>query len=237
MKKFLIVLLAALLLVSFTSCDNQKKIDEAVAKEEAKAAEAKESLLSFYDTYNIADKYKSLVREEAYSIDLSDYNKDGETDAEKEAIGKVIYSLLYYSNVGDYQAFNHGQGEKKITSATGTVKVELSDDGNSYTFTAENVSIKASYTPATGKSDHYKKIDNATLTLDGIISVKYNITDEEKGSGTEVGKVTELEENGTSYKDIEYTKTYTDSYTGAFTEALCDGKNVDCDILTKTLIN
>ncbi len=201
MKKFLIALLAVLLLVSFTSCDTQKKINEAVAEEEAKAAEAKEALISFIGTYNAAEKYDDYLYNDACDLDLSKDNSYAQ-----------ILVKRYLSNPDSF---------KEIKKAAGTVKVEKSEDNYKATVTFTGVNISFSYTQG-------KKETTETLTLDGVIYQVFSFVDE--NNGTKEYKVTGLKENGIEYKDIEFLQTAVDGEM-TFTTATCDGKNVDVDIL------
>ncbi len=227
MKKIIISMLTVLLLLSFTSCDTQKKIDEALEKQ-------KDTLISFRDTYDVAKRYntvisvagKQLGNGESMEYVLSDFNGEDKT------VETAIYMLLSSSN-SEYARISDTASSKKVESATGTVKIEKSEDG-AYTLRAEGVDIKATY----NSSDRETKVD-ATLSLDGVIYQKDN-KDEETGEETLNFKVTGFRQNSTQYKDIEYSVTSEESTDEAtfsgkviFTKAICGEDDVDLDILNR----
>ncbi len=217
MKKIIIALSAALIIISFTGCDTQKKIDEVLAREKA-------TLISFIDTRDAAEKYNSFMRYKS-TYNLSDFNSGEKTEKERESIENIIYRILSFSDNNQYAPFTSSDTNKTIESATGTIEALKSEDGTTYTLTLKNVSIKASYTTVEGDSV------NASLTLDGVIYQKKTTDDEDE---TIVYKVTDFTENGTSYLDIELTVLLSGPpYTSEVTKAVCGGKNVDLDILNK----
>ena len=198
MKKIIISLMVVLLLLSFTSCDTQKKIDEALKAE-------KENLISFRDTYDAAKRYSTVISVDGKQLEngesveyvLSDFNS---TDKDKATAAETAIYMLLSSSNSEYALISDTASSKKVESATGTVKVEKSEDG-AYTLRAEGVDIKATYT----FSDSETKV-NATLSLDGVIYQKDN---EDKATGKETFnfKVTGFKQNSTQYKDIEYSVT------------------------------
>ncbi len=215
MKKILIALSAVLLLVSFTGCDNQEKIDEALA-------EQKNVVLSFIDTATVANKYTkgADLAGEAREYDLSKYNDSADTTT----IKNLICNLLNRSN-DEYSCFVEGSEFVKITSASGTVKIE--ESGGTKTTTFKDINIVAEVNNSAGKDVTGK------LTLDGVISVKETSRGSAESTTREL-KVTGLNENGTSYKDIEvtYTKEHSNSAV-TFSKAVCDGTSLDLDLLNK----
>lgn len=233
MKKIIISMLAVLLLLSFTGCDTQKKINDALDKQ-------KDTLISFRDTYDAAKRYNNVIYEAGKQLEngasmeyvLSDFNSKDKSEEEKKTLETAIYMLLNSSN-SKYARISYTASSKKVESATGTVKVEKSEDG-AYTLRAEGVDIRATYNSSDGETEV-----NATLSLDGVIYQKDN-NDEETGEETFNSKVTGFRQNGAQYKDIEYSVTSKQSTDGAafswkviFTKAICGENNVDLDIINR----
>ncbi len=220
MKKFLIALFAVFLLVSFTSCDTQKKIDEAVEEAVDKAlAEQMETMLSIKDSWAVSyryDDHTANVDEGKY--DLSLYSSDATI---KDCIIRILAdstNTLYNSNYWT------------IKSASGTVSIVESEEesgDNERTLTLTGVSIEATYE---GK--------DVSLTLDGEIYRKLIVVDEDKRIFDVERKMTGFKENGTQYKDIELSYRSsgdhdlgTDYSLLTFKKAVCDGKNIDVDFM------
>ncbi len=203
-----------LLLVSFTSCDPQKKIDKAIA-------EQKDTVFSFIDTVTTACEYSTLLRSKnAEEYDLSKYN---DTTEEGKAIKNLIGLLLCVSNKEEYSYF--GSSNYTVDNASGTVKFAVDGDASTLTFTG--VSVKAACVVSNDKTVI------GELTLDGVISVKNTTSGKTEDYTTTIElKVTGLNENGTSYKDIELTFVSDDSDI-IYTKAVCDGTSLDIEMLNK----
>lgn len=222
MKKFLILLFAVFLLVSFTSCDTQKKIDEAVEEAVDKAlAEQMETMLSIKDSWAVSCRYDDITAHmDEGKYDLSLYSNNAEI---KDCIIRILAdstNTLYNSSYWT------------IKSASGTVSIVKSDeesDDNESTLTLTGVSIEATYT--------YKNKE-VSLTLDGEIYRKLIVVDDDKRIFDVERKMTGFKENGTQYKDIELSYRSsgdhdlgTDYSLLTFKKAVCDGKDIDVDFM------
>lgn len=219
MKKILITLSAIFIFLAFTSCDTQRKIDEALDTEKA-------SLLSLRETFDKAARYSTAVS----SLGEGDYDLSkciSNDSTEKKAALKVMGTLLYCNNLL-YEAFTKEGADITIEEAEGTLKIEKVDD-DAYTVTATGVKINASCTIET--EDYKDKIENATLTLDGVIYIREKMDYEEKKLFFDYN-IKGFKENGISYEDIELSF-IKDSSGRRYTKAVCDGRNVDLEILDK----
>ncbi len=223
MKKVLIALLAVLLLVSFTSCDTQKKIDDAVAEAEAKAAAKEKATLDFKVTFSFAKNFGSVLdKDYVGTYDLSKWNSTDSEDSEakgkaNDAISKM-YSIWYSDS-------NNSASEYTTKSASGTIIIEEKD--GKIVFTAKDVNIS------------FLKNGNEKITywikLGGVISIKTEENTEE-GYSTIVLTADELSRGVDTLEPIVATiKKYTDKTKGVFTSATCSGIELDCDIINNII--
>ncbi len=218
MKKVLIALLAVLLLVSFTSCDTQKKIDDAVSEAEAK----EKATLDFKVTFSFAKNFDSVLNKNYVgTYDLSKWNSTDSEDSEakkaNDAISKM-YSIWYSDS-------NNSASEYTTKSASGTIIIEEKD--GKIVFTAKDVEIS------------YLKNNDTTKTywikLGGVISIKTEENTEE-GYSTKVLTADELSRGVDTLEPIVATiKQYADETKGVFTSATCSGIELDCDIINNLI--
>ncbi len=219
MKKVLIALLAVLLLVSFTSCDTQKKIDDAVSEAEAK----EKATLDFKVTFNFAKNF-GVVLEKDYvgTYDLSKWNSTDSEDAEAKTKANEAILIMYgiwYSDSSNYA------DKYETKSASGTIIIEEID--GKIVFTAKDVEIS------------YLKNNDTTKTywikLGGLISIKTEENTKE-GYSTIVLTADELSRGVDTLEPIVATiKQYADETKGVFTSATCSGIELDCDIINNLI--
>lgn len=221
MKKVLIALLAVLLLVSFTSCDTQKKIDDAVAEAEAKAAAKETATADFVETFNATMSYTYLLQEElvgSYDLSKFDSTEDADKDA-KTAANVMIQSLIYCA--GYYDSWDNSSLTDR--KASGTVNITKEEDG---TIVLNAKDVKISWKRG-GKS--------YSVDLSGEIKDKETENKTENTSTYEY-EVVSLTEDGTTYKPITATIYTEKEQEKKLTYAVCNGIELNCDIV-KRLIN
>lgn len=214
MKKVLIMILAVLLLVSFTSCDTQKKIDEAVADAEEKAVAREEATVDFCETFNIVSIYRSILQNDklyncTYDLSKFDDSSSSGTDSPYENAKSAISVLLGTEKKRD--SWDTGSSCK---DASGTVDISVKDDGT-VVFNAKNVKI--SWTDKSSKKQEF--------SLEG--EIKYKATE----NGVEF-EVTSFVLHGITYKPITAKITYDEENVGSFTEAICNETALNCDFIT-----
>ncbi len=213
MKRILITLTALIMLIALTSCNYYT---------------TQEATLDFIDTYKVAYPYfnnlEFFTEIGSDTYDLSEY-------ADNEITKDLALMLLYSSNE-NYKIFAPKNGRDGITieDACGSVKIERSSDLASFKLTAADVSVKAKFTPDEETRD--EKEMEGTLHLRGTISAEMPSTNNE--SDIWEFYVEGFEQNSVSYRDIEADM---DHYKTKFTKAVCNGKNADCDTLTKELLS
>lgn len=213
MKRILIALATLIMLIALTSCNNYTTW---------------EATLDFIDTYKTAYPYfnnlEFFTEIGSDTYDLSEY-------ADKEVTKNLALMLLYSSNE-NYKIFAPKNGGDRLTieDASGTVKIERSSDLASFKLTAAGVYVKAKFTPE--KETWDEKEMEGTLHLRGTISAEMPSTSDE--SDIWEFYVEGFEQNSVSYRDIEANM---DHYKTKFTKAVCNGKNADCDSLTKELLS
>ncbi len=228
MKRFLVILLAALLLLSFTSC-NQDKIDELeaqVKQEEAKVEQEKadhEATIKNFEDFMEAFVLTSDLLSTSYGKDGALANNTGEmdfasldltTDANKITFGAAFIERFVELKDGEYiigSEYSPSTGSTttysapKATKATGKIKVEVEVTTSSQTRTLEfdNVSFKVDYAIKTGSGkDDVKSATLETLTLSG--KLVYSLSGSE-----EIQRITVSFKgtvNGTAY-DVSLTAT------------------------------
>lgn len=148
MKKIMIMLLAALLLVSFSSCEKDKS----------------EDVIAAYESFCKAQKMVEDV-----PIIFSDMSVTNEKPVVEKSNSEIaIDSDLRYL-LGDIDSKYENISTTKDLSATGTVKVELSKDetNRTETWTVTNCEISFKYA-VTGSEDY---IDDK-VTINGTFKIK-----------------------------------------------------------------
>ncbi len=211
-----------------TSADEEQKKEIREAFEEAGVKASDDDVLAvfnFKNTYNSTASLWSLGYYQMTSLSSGvDLSKYGDSDSGKE-VSNLIYELL-----ADSVPYNQGEsvfdldntkatGKRAVVSAEGTLKVVSSSSGNAV-ITAKGVSVKCTYTPA----DNTSEVIEGTLTLDCEISV-------ESGNGSINYTVKSLKINGETCKAIEATMTNN----GKFSKAVCDGDELNCDVVNKII--
>ncbi len=216
MKKVLIALLAVLFLVSFTSCDTQKKIDDAVAEAEAKAAAKETATADFVETFNANMSYTYFLQEEfvgSYDLSKFDSTEDADKDA-KTAANNMIQSLIYCAGHSDTWE-NSSLADRK---ASGTVNITKEEDG---TIVLNAKDVKISW-KRDGKS--------YSVSLNGEIKDKETENKTENTSTYEY-EVVSLTKDGTTYKPITATIYTEKEQETKLTYAVCNGIELNCDIV------
>ena len=214
MKKLFVILLVALLLVSFTSC-NQDKIDDLEKKVAEKEAENEATIQNYEDftaTYNAAMKIALVSYTLAYDSSSKSYN---ETLSAENVTGEKIISAWYYINGGDYISDVTKSTEEGGISGT----IKTSETGASI----KNVIVKFTY----------KTSSSSETTNNGEISMNVETTSSTSEDGktrTTTAKSVSLQ--GVSYKDISFTQ----DEKGTFTAATVDGKDVNLNLLNSQIV-
>lgn len=224
MKKVLIAFLALLLLVSFTSCDTQKKIDDAVA--------AREQLyIDYSDTYRTINTYSIgsfNVTDGTYDLSKFDFSTSSSTtnysDLEKivmQLISGDLYSKDDYKGVTGL-SFKYVKCEGKVTVKSSE---DEEKDTSSYECKIEGVKISYSY------SYDSKTYTDATLTLDCEYSYSKS-TDTKADTVTESTVVKSLSINGETKKSIENVTVRNETtYKSKVTKATCGGVALNIELL------
>ena len=217
MKKLFVILLAALLLVSFTSC-NQDKIDELEKKVAEKEAE-KEAIVKNYEDFVDAYSFYNRFSPSFSLVIRPDSDNKVDVDFSTSSLKPGTISIVEYlapleedeelSSSSLIEAKGTISGTGKMDSTTNKqTEAALKFTGNSF---------KVSYTTNKASAKEF------TLTLDGDYSFK---------NGTDKSEVTfKMTVNGTAY-DISFEM---DSKTGEFTTAKANGKDVNIDLLNNQI--
>ena len=225
MKKLFVILLAALLLVSFTSC-NQDKIDELEKKVAEKETEnetlkaEKEDIVKNYEDF--VDAYSFYNRfSPSFSLVIRP-DSDNKVDVDfstSSSLKPGIISILEYLALTEDEKLNSNTLTETKGTISGTGKMDSTTNEQTEAalkFTGNSFKVK--YT--TNKTSEAKEF---TLTLDGDYSFK---------NGTDKSEVTfKMTVNGTAY-DISFEK---DSKTGEFTAAKANGKDVNIGLLNNQI--
>lgn len=218
MKKVLIALLAILLLVSFTSCDTQKKIDDAVAEAEAKAAAKETATADFVETFETAMGYFNLVQNYKGSYDLKkcDFTDKSDKTEEVKKINGVILMLLGCK-------YDEKWEDATLTEVKASGTVEITEKDNTYVLNAKDVKISCK-----------KNSKSYSVNLNGEMKYK-STTDDTKNTTSEI-EVVSLTLDETTYKPIT-TILYTVSGKKypTFTSAICSGIELNCDIINRLI--
>ena len=194
MKRFLVILLAALLLFSFTSC-NQDKIDELEAKvkqEEAKVEQEQadhEATIKNFEDFMEAFALTSDLLRTSYGKDGALAKKTGEMDFASLDIttdeNKITFTTDFIERfvvLKNDESIDIEETKKpKATKATGKIKVQAEQTTSSQTQTLEfdNVSFKVEYSVTKGKSSSVATLE--TLTLSGKLVFSTSGSEESLG--------------------------------------------------------
>ena len=232
MRKLIVVLMAVLMLVSFTSC-NQDKIDE-LEKKVAQNEADKETFTEFVDAFQsvmaiknayddvLFDKYAKDDKLRTSPITLHEHENDDTKDVFPEFSGNGYDRLWLYQQIllkkPDITDFEF---DKKNTTGTVTYEGTLTVDNLNYKIVNNVIAVKYKLEG----SDEWVS-DRIKLDIDGSLSCK---TSNDSGLGTAT-----VSFNGTICgKEINLSFVATRSNTGylKFTAAEINGKKVDLVLL------
>ena len=235
MRKLIVVLMAVLMLVSFTSC-NQDKIDELEKKVSEKEAEIAQKEAEKETFTEFVDAFQSVMAiEGAYENVL--YKNGYRTSPIK----------VYYNSDGDYVVpdFTGGDWSIWITQQALLKKPNLTE----VQYDKSNTSGSVTYEGTLTKNNFTYKI------VDNVIAVKYKTKDSvdyetepikldingslscKKDSDSNSGKVT-FSFNGTICGEtinISFVATWTNADFIKFTAASINGKDVDLVLLNNVI--
>ena len=230
MKKYLIIILAALLVFSFVSCKDSGNTEDVAAEYEKKITEEqtkRESIVKNYEDFLLAKNFAENGLWTAYSkaitADMDDTTINYETDTSLNSV--TVDAVPYFVSLADGET---AEGGAKLTAKSGSVKVK--DVGSSgqrpfyynkdLTFT--NVVVTVEYTVK--KADGTTEEKTANITLNGTFSV------------TNSSNSIEFEINMT-VGDKTYNATWTfdtSKNTWKYTAATANGENVEMRLLSQT---
>ncbi len=237
MRKVIVILLAALLLLSFTSC-NQDKIEEleAQVKQEKEDHEATiKNFEDFIDTYDIlkgfySTNYNGLLTssEDTFEVTLDSTNASN--------IGFKGDFIKHFAVLNEGETFSE-ENYPTTKNATGAIRVTKEQTESTYysrTLEFKNTSFDIEYSyivyDSSNKTTSVKKRDLKGLTISGTLSISENR--ETSNSATVIfsfdGTI-----NGTKYK-LSYSATYnTSDSTYEYTEVKVNGNAVELRIVNK----
>lgn len=223
MKRFLVILLAALLLLSFTSC-NQDKIEEleAQVKQEQEEKEATvKNYEDFVDAFIFSGRLSTQFTNVLFTKDQSGDNyvpatlpieyTETNTDTKPAFLNSFISNFI---TLGENESLDYSNNPT-VTKASGKIKGTITDRQN-MSLTFEDNSYTVKYKVDGDSEDRELKLE---------LSGTYAIT------GTETsGTVTlNLTINKTKY-DVSYTMS---SKTMKFTAAKVNGEDVNLNLANK----
>ena len=223
MKRFLVILLAALLLLSFTSC-NQDKIEELEAQVKQEQAEKEATVKNyedFVDAFIFSGILSAQFNDVLFTKDQSGDNHvpvtlpieytETSTATKPEFLNSFISSFITLS---ENESLNYGY-DPTVTKASGKIKGTITDIEN-MSLTFEDNSYTVTY-----KVDGDTEERELKLELSGT----YTITGNEAG-----GTVTlNLTINKAKY-DVSYTM---NSKTMKFSAAEVNGEDVNLNLANK----
>ena len=229
MKRFLVILLAALLLFSFTSC-NQDKIDELeaqVKQEEAKVEQEKadheatiKNFEDFFEAMSAIGSYTQL-----YSSTLGD-SSDVDVTLDKTKVSSFTNHLSRFVSLEEGESV--ASGDASIEAASGTIKGKNKHPDGSGTYIPYDIDLTYTNVSTTIKysvSDKNGKIAAKTdLTITISVSGRFIQKEDANTGATTVSFKGTI--NGTEY-DYSFAK---NKY-GEFTSAKINGNNVELRLL------
>jgi hypothetical protein len=242
MRKLIVVLMAVLMLVSFTSC-NQDKIDELEKKVSEKEAEIeqnkveKETFTEFVDAFQsvmaIEEAYEDVLKSSSeyrtspitLTYDANDSNKCIMPDFEGSSFDSSwIYQQTLLKNP-DIKAFKFDESK---TSGTVTYEGTLTSNNLNYKIVNNVIAVKYNL----DGSDNYLE-EPIKLVIDGSLSCK---TDGKLSSDS--GKTVSFAFNGTICGEeinLSFDASSTSTDFLKFTAAKINGKDVDLVLLNNLI--
>ena len=215
MKKLFVILLAALLLVSFTSC-NQDKIDDLEKKVAEKEAENEATIQNYEDftaTYNAAMKIGqaayALANDVTTTLIEKTLSAENVTTSQISSAWWCIYGGLAISDVE--KSTEEGSISGKIKSSGSESEVE-------------NIVVKFTYKASSSSETTL----NGEIKMNGVVT---NTKSESEKTKSVTAKSVSLQ--GVSYKDISFTL----DKDGKFTAAQVEGKDVNLNLLNNQIDN
>lgn len=225
MKKYFIIILAVLLLFTFTSCKDKSAEVEAEYKEKLAAQEAEnESIVKNYEDFMEVQRFADDGLWMMFSSCIT-------ADCEKN-ITELSLSTLYNGAAKYYVTAADGEtvsGNANVTAKSGTIKAEnVGSEGNDNFYynkeiTFDDNEFTLSYYVKDANGTATKK--TADVTLDGTFSVK--VDTENKTIKIDV----DVTANEKTYKASWTLDTTTLKY--KYKEATVNGKEVELRLLNK----
>ena len=225
MKKYFIILLAVLLLFTFTSCKDKSAEVEAEYKEKLAAQEAEnESIIKNYEDFMEVQRF---AENGLWMMFSSCITADCEKNITELSLSSLYYGAAkYYVSVADGETVVQGAS---VTAKSGTIKAENVDTEGRESFyynkelTFDDNEFTLSYNVKDANGTTTNK--TADVTLDGTFSVK--VDTENKTIKIDVDVTT----NKKTYKASWTLDTTTLKY--KYKEATVNGKEVELKLLNK----
>ena len=223
MKRFLVILLAALLLLSFTSC-NQDKIEELEAQVKQEQAEKEATVKNyedFVDAFIFSGRLPAQFTNVLFTKDQSGDNDvpvtlpieytETSTDTKPTFLNSFILNFI---TLGENESLNYSE-KPTVTKASGKIKGTITDEQN-MSLTFEDNSYTVTY-KVKGETEERE----LKLELSGTYAIS-----ETETAGTVTLNVTI---NKTKY-DVSYTM---NPKTMKFSAAKVNGENVNLNLANK----
>ena len=216
MKKFLLIMITVLTVISLVACSASGiSEEEAEKRTQAKLDEAAE-------TYGEFIKYRLFLQNGLWRNVLSQYSAYSETPLENATITGISGG-----SVANYAEYMHATDEYKISGSTTNSKfVEGTTSGTYTDATISNVRLTATY-EIINRADGTSK----TVKDEEIVISKGAYTATTTGTDSNYTQTLSISTtiNGTEYS-ISYTKKY-ENGTGGYTAASVNGKEVSTKFL------
>lgn len=233
MRKVIVILLAALLLLSFTSC-NQDKIDELEAQVKQEKEDHEATIKNFEDFMDAHDILKEFYSTN-YNGLLTSSEDTFEVTLDSTNASKIVFGYDFikrFATINDGETF--AETTRTTKNATGAIKV-TEEDSNSETLEFTNTSFDIEYSctvyDSSNKTTSSIKREIKGLTISGTLST----TEKEETSDTATATFSfDGTINGTKYK-LSYTISVNlNDRSYEFTEAKVNGNDVELRLLNKT---
>ena len=233
MRKVIVILLAALLLLSFTSC-NQDKIDELEAQVKQEQAAHAATIKNFEDFMDVHDIMKEFYVTKYNNGLLTSTEDTFEVTLNSTNASNIVFAddfIKRFATLNDGEELSSYQ-DPTTTNASGTIKITKGTNSRTLEFNNTSFDIRYYYTVNNNVASEPREIKG--LTISGTLST----SEEEETSDTATGVFSfDGTINGTKYK-LSYTISVNikDTTDYEFTEAKVNGNNVELRLLNKTNI-
>ena len=235
MRKVIVILLAALLLLSFTSC-NQDKIDELEAQIKQEKEDHEATIKNFEDFMDVHDILKEFYGTKYNNGLLTSSEDTFEVTLDSTNVSNIVFTddfIKRFAVLNEGETFSE-TNHPTTKNATGAIRV-TKEDSNSKTLEFKNTSFDIEYSyevyDSSTKTKSVKKRDLKGLTISGTLSTaeKQETSDTATATFSFDGTI-----NGTKYK-LSYTISVNlNDYSYEFTEAKVNGNDVELRLINKT---